>query len=158
MRYDLLIKGGHVIDAAAGLSGAMDVAVRRNRIAAVDRDIPVESAFQVIEANDQYVSPGLVDLHTHVYRGFGALGVDADSIAWRTGVTTWVDAGSVGGYTLPGFREYIVARARVRIPRVSQHIWHRSCRSGLRIGASRMVQYSALYADGQQQPRPGAWG
>ncbi len=56
----------------------------------------------------QYVTPGLVDLHTHIFRGVGYFGIDAESIACRTGVTTWVDAGSAGAFSLPGFREFIV--------------------------------------------------
>lgn len=115
MRFDLLIKGGHVLDAGSGHDGPMDVAVERNRIAAVDQNIPRESAFQVIDASGQYVSPGLVDIHTHVFRGVSALGINADCLGSRTGVTTWIDAGTAGGYTLPGFREFIVERSRVRI-------------------------------------------
>ncbi len=115
MRFDLLIKGGHVLDAATGRDGVMDVAVRRNRIAAVEPDIPAAAAFQVVDATGRYVSAGLIDMHAHVYRGVSALGIDADSLGSRTGVTTWIDAGTVGGYTFPGFREYVVDRARVRI-------------------------------------------
>lgn len=114
-RFDLLIKGGEVIDPAAGHAGRLDVAVIDDRIAAVEHDIPAEAASRVIEATGQIVTPGLVDLHTHVYRGATYWGIDADALAWRTGVTTWVDAGSAGAFTLPGFREWIVEPARVRI-------------------------------------------
>ena len=65
MRYDLLIKGGEVVDPGGGKSGRLDVAIKRDRIAAVDANIPAESAFRVIDAGGQYVTPGLVDLHTH---------------------------------------------------------------------------------------------
>jgi dihydroorotase len=115
MRFDLIIKGGEVVDPGAGLSGHLDVAIVGDRIAAVERDLPVRDAWRVVDACGQYVTPGLVDLHTHVYRGVGYFGVDADAIAWRCGVTTWVDAGSSGAFTIPGFREYIVEPARVRI-------------------------------------------
>ncbi len=115
MRFDLLIRGGEVVDPAAGYEGRMDVAIERTRIAAVDREIPSDSAFQVVDATGKLVTPGLVDLHTHVFRGVTYWGIDADAIGSQTGVTTWIDAGSAGALTLPGFREFIVERATVRI-------------------------------------------
>jgi dihydroorotase len=115
MRFDLLIKGGDVVDPGAGLSGRLDVAIVGDRIAAVERDIPAGSAWRVLDVSGQYVVPGLIDLHTHIYRGVGFFGCDAESIAWRSGVTTWVDAGSSGGYTWPGFREFIIDTSRIRV-------------------------------------------
>lgn len=115
MQFDLLIKGGEVVDPAASLSGPLDVAVRRNRIAAVERNIPAESAVRVIDAAGQYVTPGLVDLHTHVYHSVTYWGIHADPVAARTGVTTWLDVGSAGGYNLMGFREFIARPAAVRL-------------------------------------------
>lgn len=115
MRFDLIIKGGRVVDPAAGLSGLLDVAIVGSRIAAVEEDIPAVDAWRVIDAAGCFVTPGLIDLHTHVFRGIGYFGVDADSIAWRCGVTTWVDAGSSGAFNIPGFREFIVEPASVRI-------------------------------------------
>ena len=115
MRFDLLIKGGHVIDPAAGYDGRLDVGIRRGLITAVEQDLPSADAVEVIDASDEYVTPGLIDLHTHVYRGVGYFGIDADSVAWRSGVTTWVDAGSSGAFTIPGFREFIVEPATARI-------------------------------------------
>ena len=75
----------------------------------------VDSAFEVIDATGKIVTPGLVDLHAHVFRGVTYWGVDADAIGPRTGVTTWIDAGSAGALTLEGFREFVIDRARVRI-------------------------------------------
>jgi dihydroorotase len=115
MRFDLLIKGGEVVDPGAGYAGLLDVAISRDRIAAVDREIPAEAAFRVIDATGQLVTPGLVDLHTHVYAGASYWGIQADPVAARTGVTTWADAGSAGAMTLPGLREYVARPARVRI-------------------------------------------
>jgi dihydroorotase len=115
VRYDLLIRGGDVVDPGGGNEGRLDVAVARGRIAVVDRDIPPESAFLVIDADGQIVTPGLVDLHTHVFHGVTYWGLDPDPIAARTGVTTWNDAGSVGALTLPGFRDFVVRPARVGI-------------------------------------------
>jgi dihydroorotase len=115
MRFDLLIKGGTVIDRTAGAGDRMDVAIKRGRVAALEREIPAESALQLIRADNQIVTPGLIDLHTHVYTGVSFWGVSADPIAARTGVTTWVDAGSAGALTLRGLREFVAARSRVRI-------------------------------------------
>ena len=115
MQFDLLIKGGDVVDPGGGNNGRLDVAVKRNRIAAVDVDIPTESAPRVIDASGQFVTPGLVDLHTHVYHGVGYYGIHADTVAARSGVTTWLDVGSSGAYNFPGFREFIVTPSQARI-------------------------------------------
>ncbi|MDQ2999581.1 MAG: amidohydrolase/deacetylase family metallohydrolase [Chloroflexota bacterium] len=115
MKFDLLIKGGEVVDPGGRQSGRLDVAIKRNRIAAVDRDIPIESAARVIDASGQYVTPGLVDLHTHVYHHVTFWGIDPDPVAARSGVTTWLDVGSAGAFNWPGFREFIVKPSEVRI-------------------------------------------
>lgn len=119
MHFDLLIKQGTVIDPGGNHpdapDGRLDIAINRNRVAAVDRDIPVESARRVIDATGQIVTPGLVDLHTHVYHGVTYWGIHADPVAARTGVTTWLDVGSAGAYNFPGFREFIVKPATARI-------------------------------------------
>jgi dihydroorotase len=69
----------------------------------------------VIDASGQFVTPGLVDLHTHIYWGVTYWGIEADPVAARSGVTTWLDVGSSGAYSFPGFREYIVKPSTVRI-------------------------------------------
>jgi dihydroorotase len=115
MYFDLLIKGGTVLDPSQGLSGPCDVAIHRNRIAALGRDIPTESAASVIDAGGQIVTPGLVDLHTHVYYGATFWGIQADPVAARSGVTTWLDVGSSGAFNVIGFRDYVVRPARSRI-------------------------------------------
>src|SRR5262245_47176507 len=115
MRFDLLIKGGEIINPATGYFGRGDIAVARDRIAAVECDIPTESAFRVIDAAGLLVTPGLIDLHAHVWHGAGYYGIDADPIGALTGVTSWVDAGSAGAFTFDGLRRYVIEPAKVRI-------------------------------------------
>lgn len=115
MQFDLLIKNGQVVDPGGNQMGRLDVAVNGERIAAVDANIPAESAAQVIDASGKYVTPGLVDLHTHVYHGVTYWGIRADPVAARSGVTTWLDVGSAGGYNMIGFRNWIANPALARI-------------------------------------------
>jgi dihydroorotase len=113
--FDLLIRGGEVVDPGGGHEGPLDVAITGDRIAAVDRDIPADAAHEVIDATGHVVTPGLVDLHTHVFHKVTYWGIDPDPVASSSGVTTWNDAGSAGALTLAGLREFVVDRARVRI-------------------------------------------
>jgi dihydroorotase len=115
VRFDLLLRGGEVIDPGGAHEGRLDVAITRDRIAAVDSNIPAESAFRVVDATGQIVTPGLVDLHTHVFHKLTYWGIDPDPVGSRSGVTTWNDAGSVGALTVDGFRDFIVRPARVGI-------------------------------------------
>jgi dihydroorotase len=109
MRFDLLIKGREIIDPATGYFGPGDVAVQRDRVAAV-----AASAFRVIDASGLLATPGLIDLHAHVWHGAGYYGIDADPIGAASGVTSWVDAGSAGAFTLegPGWGRPIFSRRR----------------------------------------------
>lgn len=113
-RYDLLITGGEVIDPDAGYHGRFDVAISDGKIAAIEPGIDPSRATRTIDARGQIVTPGLVDLHTHIYWGVTYWGIEADPVAARTGVTTWLDVGSAGAYTFPGFRRYIAEPNRVR--------------------------------------------
>ncbi len=115
MRYDTLIKSGHLLDPAARRNGRFDVALAGGRVAAVDTDIPSDAASRVIDAAGRYVTPGLIDFHSHVFHQFTYWGVDPDTIGPRSGVTTWVDAGSAGAITLPGFRRHIAGPATSRV-------------------------------------------
>ncbi len=115
MQFDLLIKGGEVVDPGSGKQGRLDVAIKRNRIAAVDTNIPAESAVRTIDATGQYVTPGLVDLHTHVYHSVTYWGIYADPVAARSGVTTWLDVGSAGAFNVQGFREFMVKPSAARL-------------------------------------------
>jgi dihydroorotase len=115
MRFDLLIKGGEIVDPGTGYFGPGDVAVQRDRVAAVERQIPADSAFRTIDASGLLVTPGLIDMHTHVWHGAGYYGIDADPIGAASGVTSWVDAGSAGAFTLEGLRRYIIEPSKVRV-------------------------------------------
>lgn len=115
MAFDLLIKGGRLIDPASGTDAARDVAFAGGRVAAIEPRIGPERARQVVDAAGAIVTPGLIDLHSHVYWGGTALGVDADRLAARSGATTFVDAGSAGAGNFLGFRRHVIERSKVRI-------------------------------------------
>src|SRR5712664_3350229 len=127
-RYDLLLKGGHVIDPANHVDAVMDVAVSKDKIATVDKDIPASQAGKVVDASGLYVTPGLIDIHFHIGHG-GAplnwftpearahtapLGIPAD-LALQSGVTTLVDAGTSGAETFLQEKEEVIDRAKVRV-------------------------------------------
>jgi dihydroorotase len=120
--YDLLIKGGHLIDAKNGIDAVRDVAISKGKIARVAEDIPAGQATKVVNAKGLYVSPGLIDMHVHVYAGTGIKGVYTgdlsvypDSFSFRTGVTTMVDAGTSGARNFPDFRQRVINRAKTRV-------------------------------------------
>jgi dihydroorotase len=115
MSYDLLLTGGDLIDVGGGHIGRFDVALSAGRVAAVAGTIPLERARQVVDVTGKLVTPGLVDLHTHVHPGATYWGIDPDPVAWYTGVTTWVDAGSAGAYSLDSLRAAI-GGFQVRVP------------------------------------------
>ena len=121
-RYDLLLKGGHVIDPKNGLSAVRDVAIEGGRIAAVRPGIDPAEAFKVVDVSGLYVSPGLVDIHVHVYAGTGEKdsyagdnSVYPDGFTLRAGVTTVVDAGGAGWRNFDDFRQRVIERAKTRV-------------------------------------------
>ncbi len=114
MAYDLLIRGGEVIDPANGVAGRRDVAVSGGVVTAVEPEITGEAA-ETVDATGLVVTPGLVDLHTHVYWGGTFWGIEADPVCAVTGVTTSVDAGSAGAYNWPAFRHFLIGPSRSRI-------------------------------------------
>lgn len=115
MQFDLLLKGGRLIDPASGLDAPRDVAVSNGRIAAIEKNIPADRAARVIDVAGCLVTPGLIDLHSHVYWGGTSLGVDADRLAAKSGTTTFIDAGSAGAGNFLGFRRHVMERSKVRI-------------------------------------------
>lgn len=114
-RYDLLVKGGWVVDPAQGFSSGRDVAIAGSRIARVAANIAETEARQVLDARGKTVTPGLIDIHVHVYDGVAPLGIPADPSCIAKGVTTVVDAGSAGAHTFPGFRKYVINVVDTRV-------------------------------------------
>lgn len=122
MPYDLLIKGGHVLDPGQGIDGKMDIAVTGTKIAAVAPEIDPAEATRVIEikGDNRYVTPGLIDIHTHVAFGAQTAGVgmgccDPDQVGVHAGVTTVLDCGSVGVANIGVMRWHVIPKAKTRI-------------------------------------------
>ena len=113
--FDLLLRGGRVIDPTSGIDGIKDVAIRNGKVAAVQSDILPTSAREIMDVTDGIVLPGLIDTHAHVYQYVtGRFGVNADMVGVQSGVTTLVDQGGPSSMTLPGFRHFIAERALSR--------------------------------------------
>ena len=109
-QYDLVLKGGHVIDPKNGIDAVRDVAIKGDRVAAVSAAIDTSSAAKVIDVSGLYVTPGLIDIHAHVYAGSrphstagGQSSFFPDHLSFRSGVTTMVDPGSSGWREFPEF-------------------------------------------------------
>jgi dihydroorotase len=113
--FDLLIRGGRVIDPSQQLSAVRDVAIAGGRIARIAENIPAAQARQVYDASGKIVTPGLIDMHTHVYQYAINLSVDSDIVGFQNGVTTVLDCGSTGSGSFAGLRRYVMESARTRI-------------------------------------------
>jgi dihydroorotase len=113
--YDLLLKGGMVVDPAQDLRGALDVAVQDGKIASVAANIPASEARRVIHVPGKTVTAGLIDLHTHVFDGVAANGVHPDVAGVHAGVTTVVDAGSSGCATFSAFPRHILPKCETEV-------------------------------------------
>ena len=113
--FDLLLRGGRVIDPASGVDGLRDVAVRNGKIAVVQSDILPSSAREVVDVSGKIVLPGLIDTHAHVYQYVtGRFGMNADMVGVHSGVTTLVDQGGPSCMTLPGFRHFVSEKSQSR--------------------------------------------
>ena len=111
--FDLLLKGGRVIDPRNGIDAAMDVAISGSKIAAVSSDIPAASARRTVDVSGMVVTPGLIDLHAHFFGYFGAVYPDTHCLPY--GTTTAVDAGGAGHFTFDEFNESVIQTSRVRV-------------------------------------------
>ena len=114
MIYDLVLKGATVIDGAQGLNGEYDVAVHGEKIAAVEKEI-AEPAKETVDLGGSILTPGWIDIHTHIYAGATTWGIQGDALCLATGVTTVVDAGSPGWANFMGFHDYVAAPARTQV-------------------------------------------
>ena len=114
-KFDLVIKGGDVLDPSQSLRGRRDIGIRYGMIEALEADIPAERALRVLDASGKLVTPGLVDLHCHVYPYGSALGIPADELVAHQCTTTCVSAGDAGANNFAGFRRHIVAQTRTRL-------------------------------------------
>ncbi len=115
MPYDLLIKGGTVLDPSQGLNAVRDVALSDGKVAAVEKDIPSGQAREVLDATGLLVTPGLLDLHVHVFWGVSHYGIEPDPGNIARGVTTALDVGSSGARTFAAFRKHVLERADTRL-------------------------------------------
>ena len=121
--YDILIKNGHVIDVKNNINKIIDIAIVDNKIALIQKNISIKSALKIIDANGLYVSPGLIDIHSHNFHGtepnnylsnsFAAL--PPDGFSFRSGVTTIVDVGGAGWKNFKTFKEQIIDRSKTRV-------------------------------------------
>lgn len=115
MKYDLIIKRGTLVDPAENLSGVRDVGFAEGRVAAVGECLDKDDAREVIDASGCVVTPGLIDLHVHVFAGVSHYGIEPDPTCLARGATTVVDAGSAGADIFPGFRKYVIDVSETRI-------------------------------------------
>lgn len=113
--YDLLIKGGRVIDPLQNLDDTLDVAIIGDKIAAIAEDIPRQQSQKVIDTRGKIVTPGIIDLHCHVAGSLITMSVDPDTAGVKQGVTTVVDAGSTGEAIFGGFPRYVIPSSRTRV-------------------------------------------
>jgi dihydroorotase len=115
VKFDLVVKGGEVIDPSQTLRAKRDIGMRFGRIELIDADIPAARANRVLDASGKIVTPGLVDLHAHVYPYGSAIGIPADELVAHQGTTTCVSAGDAGANNFAAFRRHIVAQTRTRL-------------------------------------------
>ena len=114
-KFDLVIKGGEVLDPGQSLRARRDIGIRFGRIEALEADIPADRANRLLDASGKLVTPGLVDLHSHVYPYGSAIGIPADELVAHQGTTTCVSAGDAGANNFAAFRRHIAAQSRTRL-------------------------------------------
>jgi dihydroorotase len=115
MPFDLILKGGRVIDPSQSLDRVTDIGFAGGKVAKVGADLAAEPGTDVRDVSGHIVSPGLIDLHTHVYWGGTSLGIDAEEFCRTSGVTTCIDTGSAGPGNFAGFRKHVIEPSAVRI-------------------------------------------
>ncbi|MGB9699540.1 MAG: amidohydrolase/deacetylase family metallohydrolase [Thermodesulfobacteriota bacterium] len=115
MKFDLLIKGGRVVDKSLGIDKQMDVGIKGDKIAEIGEDLNPQEARQVLEAKGFIVTAGLIDFHAHAFIEARELGLETEQTCLSSGVTTMVDAGSCGAANFEGFKEFLIDQTKVRL-------------------------------------------
>jgi dihydroorotase len=115
MPFDLVLRGGRVIDPSQKLDAVTDIAFAAGKVVRVGNELSIDPETDVRDVSGYIVTPGLIDLHTHVYWGGTSLGIDADEFCRSNGVTTCVDTGSAGPGNFPGFRKHVIENSKTRI-------------------------------------------
>src|SRR5215469_640964 len=121
-KFDLLVKNATVLDPKNNIHEVRDIAIRNHKIAAIEKNIPASEAAKTVNAEGLFLTPGLVDIHTHVYAGTGLRGgydgdnsLYPDGFTFRSCVTTVADAGSSGYKNFPDFKDRVIDRAKTRV-------------------------------------------
>src|SRR5215510_2269358 len=115
MSYDLILRGGRVVDPSQKLDAVTDVAFADGKVARIGAGLRSDAKTDVRDVSGHIVTPGLIDLHTHVYWGGTSLGIDAEEFCRTSGVTTAIDTGSAGPGNFAGFRKHVIEPSQVRI-------------------------------------------
>src|ERR1700751_1731119 len=115
MAFDLILKGGRIIDPSQKLDRVADIAFTDGKVAKIDANLRPDRGTEVRDVSGHIVTPGLIDMHTHVYWGGTSLGIDAEEFCRTSGVTTAIDTGSAGPGNFAGFRKHVIEPSAVRI-------------------------------------------
>ena len=115
LKYDLILKGGLLIDPSQNINENLDIAFKNGKVASIKKSISAIKSEKTISVNKLIVTPGLIDIHTHVYWGGTSLGIDAEEFCRKSAVTTAVDTGSTGPGNFYGFRRHVIEKSAVKI-------------------------------------------
>jgi dihydroorotase len=113
--FDLIIKNGFLIDPCLNIEEEYDIAFQGEKVAKIEKNIPIKEGVEIYDASGKIVTPGLIDLHTHLFWGVSHYGINADSSCLLKGVTTAIDAGTSGAENFDGFKKYVIEKSETRI-------------------------------------------